>query len=94
MPHLCGALLLAAKKMNGVFRPIAVKEVLRCLVSKCVVQSNHQEAIEYLSPLQLGVGMRNGAEAIVHAVRLALDSDSISPDCKYVLQLDFCTAFD
>ncbi len=93
-PHLCGALLLATKKKSGGLRPIAVGEVLRRLVSKCVARSVRLSAVNYLSPLQLGVGIPNGAEALVHAIRNVLLDDSIPSDKKYVLQLDLSNAFN
>ena len=94
VPHLCGALLLGTRKKSGGLRPIAVGEVLRRLVSKCLVQSFHQLAANHLSPHQLGVGIPNGAEAIVHAVRSVLQCDSLPDSNKYVLQLDFSNAFN
>ena len=93
-PHLCGALLLATRKKHGGLRPIAVGEVLRRLASKCVVQYTHQSAVDYLSPLQLGVGVSGGAESIVHAVRSVLLDDSVPSQDKFVLQLDFSNAFN
>ena len=96
VPHLCGALLLGTRKKSagGGIRPIAVGEVMRRLVSKCLAQSVRQSAHSHLSPLQLGVGTSNGAEAIVHAVRSVLQSDSFPNSNKYVLQLDFSNAFN
>ena len=93
-PHLCGALLLATKKKSGGFHPIVVGEVIRCLASECVAQSIRQSAIDHLSPLQLGVGFPNGAEAIVHGVRSILNCDSLPTNRKYVLQVDFSNAFN
>ena len=68
IPHLCGATLLASKMKGGGLRPIAVGEVLCRLTSKCLSHLARSEAIETLTPLQLGVGVRVGCEAIVHAV--------------------------
>ena len=65
--QLCGATLLASKKQKGGHRPIAVGEVLRWLVLKCLVTLSHSQALRLLSPLQLGVGVKGGCEAIVHA---------------------------
>ena len=66
-PHLCGASLLACRKKNGGHRPIAVGEVLRRLVSKCLAYVARSSAISLLAPLQLGVSAQGGYEAIVHA---------------------------
>ena len=65
-PHLCGASLLASRKRKGGHRPIAVGEVLRRLVSKCLASLVRSAATSLLTPLQLGVNVRGGCEAIVH----------------------------
>ena len=92
IPHLCGATLLASRKKNGGHRPIAVGEVLRRLVSKCLAAHTRQTAVSILSPLQLGVGVKGGCEAIVHAVDQALFP---SPDNdRWTLLLDFSNAFN
>ena len=61
---------------SGGLRPIAVGEVLRRLVSKCLVFHSHGTILSLLTPLQLGVGVRGGCEAIVHAVSKLAASDS------------------
>ena len=66
-PHLCGTSLLASMKRNGGHRPIAVGEVLRRPVSKCLASLPRSPAISLLAPLQLGVSVQGGCEAIVHA---------------------------
>ena len=92
IPHLCGATLLASRKKNGGHRPIAVGEVLRRLVSKCLAAHTRQTAVSILSPLQLGVGVKGGCEAIVHAIDQALFP---SPDNdRWTLLLDFSNAFN
>ena len=91
-PHLCGATLLASPKSKGGHRPIAVGEVLRRLTSKCLAIVSRSLAFTYLTPLQLGVGVRGGCEAIVHAVS-SLMSSSPSSSC-WTLQLDFSNAFN
>ena len=53
-PHLSGASLLASRKRNGGHRPIAVGEVLRRLVSKCLASLARSPTISLLAPLQLG----------------------------------------
>ena len=56
--------------MTYLVKPIAVGEVLRQLTSKCL-----SRAIPYdvLTPLQVGVGVNAGGEAIVHSVSHILD---------------------
>ena len=63
-PYLCGATLLASKKKNGGLHPIAVGEVLRRLVSKCLALITCPASLSALAPLQLGVEVKGGCEAI------------------------------
>lgn len=44
--------------------------------------------------MQVGVGIPNGAEAIVHSVRTILDCKSLPTNHKYILQVDFSNAFN
>ena len=52
------------------------------------------EAICILSPLLVGVGIRGGCEAIIHFVSDVLEDDSIPPDHKHILLVDFSNAFN
>ena len=88
-PFFCGANLFAAIKKDGGRRPIAVGEVLRRLVSKCVAYAATPLLSDYLQPLQMGVRVQGGCEAAIHAVRSAIsDSDN------WILQVDFVNAFN
>lgn len=69
-PHLCGASLLASKKKSGRLRPIAIGEVFRRLTSKCLSSLVLPQIKSILPPHQVGVGSPNGAESIVHSVKL------------------------
>ena len=93
VPHLCGAILFAYKKKGGDLRPIAVGEVLRRLTSKCISRAVQGEALKALTPLQVGVGVPVGCEAIVHAVNNVQNSN-INPERKWTLLLDFSNAFN
>ena len=93
-PHLCGATLLACQKKGGGLRPIAVGEVLRRLTSKCVSRAVHAESISALSPLQVGVGIPHGCEAIVHSVVSLLNDSTFPPDSRFLLLVDFSNAFN
>ena len=93
-PHLCGASLFACKKKDGGFRPIAVGEVLRRLTSKCISRAVHAEASSILSPLQVGVGIPNGCEAIIHAVVNLHEDTSIPPESRFTLLVDFFNLVD
>ena len=64
--------------------------MLRRLASKAAANAVATKAANYLSPLQLGVGVKNGCEAIAHAVRLL---QSQFPE-KYILQVDVINAFN
>ena len=92
IPHFCGATLLACKKRSGGHRPIAVGEVLRRLVSKCLAILVRSPTISLLSPLQLGVSVRGGCEAIVHATSHLMSS--LPDKQRWSLQLDFVNAFN
>ena len=94
VPHLCGATLLANKKRGGGHRPIAVGEVLRRLTSKCLSRAVQTDVHHVLTPLQLGVGVKAGCEAIVHAVSHTLEDGNLPPDTRRVLLLDFSNAFN
>ena len=80
VPHLCGAILFASKNKNGDLRPIAVGEVLRRLTSKCVSRAVCGDAVKFLTPLQLGVGVSVGCEAIIHVVTSVQEDPTIQPD--------------
>ena len=92
--HLCGATLLPLVKKGGGHRPIAVGEVLRRLASKCISLSVCSLIPDILSPLQVGVAVANGAEAIVHAVKSVWLNPDIPPTSKWILLVDFANAFN
>ena len=79
---------------GGGHRPIAVGEVIRRLVSKCLSRAVQSDALSLLSPLQVGVGVRGGCEAIVHAVSHFLEDPTLSSASKWTLLLDFSNAFN
>ena len=94
VPHLCGASLIACRKKGGGLRPIAVGEVLRRLTSKCLSRSIRNDAFRTLTPLQVGVGVKAGCEAIVHSVSQVLEDPSIPPVERWTLLIDFSNAFN
>ena len=89
-PYLCGARLHAAIKKDGGLRPIAVGKLARRITAKCAASRVAEKALVHLSPLQLGVAVHGGCEAIAHAVRETLERE---PD-KLLLQADFINAFN
>ena len=84
-PYFTGANLFATKKKVRGLRPVAVGEVLRRLVGKCLAQKVAKEPEAYLLPHQFGVGVRGGCEAVVHATRQTLSDDSIQEEEKWTL---------
>ena len=71
-PVFFGATLLPFIKKDGGIRPIAVGLTLRRLVSKIANSSAIESCTTTLAPTQLGVGVKGGAEALIHSARLYL----------------------
>ena len=94
MPHLCGATLLASQKKDGGHHPIAVGEVLRWLVSKCLTRTVYHEAANICAPLQVGVCIPVGAKVVVHIVSSIQNDHHIPPSHKWTLLQDFSKAFN
>ena len=91
----CGATIHAAnKKVAGTFRPIAVGEVFRRVVAKCLAFGLGPQAATFLEPRQLGVKTRGGTEAIIHAVQAVLSDPLLPSNSKWVVQVDFRNAFN
>ena len=90
-PHLFGASLLAFAKKDGGVRPIAVGVTLRRLAAKVACTSATEDCLAYLKPRQLGVGVKGGAEALVHGARRYLDNLPVN---HVFVKLDFSNAFN
>ena len=88
-PHLCGATLLANKKKSGRHCPIAVGEML---CSKCHSNLVRLLALSFLSPLQLGVCVQGGCEAIIHSTHHLMSS--LPDECCWAQLLDFTNSID
>ena len=91
-PLFFGGRLLALLKKDGGLRPIAVGLTLRRLAAKIVNKTATESLIPILAPIQLGVGVRGGMEAAVHAARLYVQ-DMPSSNCV-LAKLDFKNAFN
>ena len=91
--HLAGASLLALQKPGGGIRPIAIGEVLRRLVAKCLCNTYEREATEYLWPKQIGVAAPLGAEVGSQTVRQWCERNQTSED-KLIFVADFENAFN
>jgi len=91
-PILYGAALTALKKKCGGIRPIAVGNVWLRLLSKIVCKRITPDLAEELSPYQLGVGVKSGAEAGAHAGRVYYGYSHST--VKAFLKVDFRNAFN
>ena len=90
----CGARLFALKKKDGGVRPVAVGEIYRRLVGKCMAALFNPQAATILQPHQLGVKTSGGCEAIIHALQGHLMNEDVHVDDKWVLLVDFKNAFN
>ena len=86
--------LIPLNKPDGSIRPIAVGEVHRRLVSKVAAAfAKKKYTTAYLEPLQVGVGTRCGAEALVHSINRNLRLYGERDD-HVCLLIDFKNAFN
>jgi hypothetical protein len=92
-PFLTSSRLVALGKPNSGLRPVAIGEIWRRLASKVAARAVKAEAMAYFSPLQLGVGVPEGAAAIVHAVQACIQSQGGDPEVA-MLKIDFSNAFN
>ena len=90
-PEFFGCRLLAFGKPDGGVRPIAIGNTLRRMIAKIACSSVYVLAADILAPVQLGVGVRGGAEVAVQAARSFLSSMSAS---EGLVKLDFSNAFN
>ena len=93
---LCQARIIALPKKPTGVRPIAIGDTLRRIVAKCLVARFQPDAVEKLTPVQLGVGVPGAAEAIAH--HFTYWRRGITPDTtdssEAVLLVDFSNAFN
>ena len=87
----CGAALVAFNYKGGNVRPIAIGCTLKQLVAKCAVMRVKPSMKSLLVPHQLGFGVKNGAEAIVHSARIFLVK--LQPN-EIMIKLSFKNAFN
>ena len=92
-PWLCGASLVALPKPCGGLRPIAVGETWRRLVGKTLAATIAEPIRAHLEPVQVGVGSKGGAEAIIHVARQWLHRNRSEVD-KVLVTLDLENAFN
>ena len=92
-PFISSAHLTPLLKDAGGLRPIAVGLTLRRLVSKVAVAHVLPAVSAYLQPLQFGVGVRGGAEAVVHSLQRYVTARGAS-STHTLVSLDFSNAFN
>ena len=92
-PTFCSASLTALKKTKRGVRPIAVGEVLRRLIAKCIAQEASSEAVEHFSSRHFGVAVKCGAESIVHATKQFFQK-LLNNEKTGLLQIDFKRTFN
>jgi len=91
-PILYGANLCALKKKDGGIRPIASGNAFRRLASKICNSMLISKTTSFLLPYQYGVGIKGGAETVVHSLR-AFINDNILSNFS-ILKIDFKNAFN
>jgi hypothetical protein len=96
-PLFAGAALTALKKSKpGApldIRPIAVGEVFRRLVGKCLCKLTATKAKELFAPHQFGVACPGGVEKVVHKMRAIL-GDHWEDEDFVILKVDMKNAFN
>ena len=89
-----GASLCALNKKAGGIRPIAVGSVYRRLASKIAAGHAARALASDFAPVQLGVGIKNGCEAAVHATRSFLSSADFLGPGSALIKIDVKNAFN
>ena len=92
-PFITGAFLSALTKKCGGIRPVACGDVLRRIVGRALAKSVQEESKEFFSPLQMGVAVPSGAEAVVHAWRECLEAHKDDPEVV-ILKVDLDNAYN
>ena len=92
-PRLCGAPLTVLQKRNGGIRPIAGGETLRRLISSYAMNRISKTAANWLHPVQFGIAIRNGTEAVVHAVRKVMQHHGRNSEYG-LISVDLTNAFN
>jgi hypothetical protein len=87
------ASLIALKKKDLSIRPIAVGEIIRRLISKICLRKVTAKAIKYLAPYQLGIGIPNAIETILHGLNSLIRGETVDVHAIFLL-LDFENAFN
>ena len=67
---------------------------MRRLIAKCLAKEANLEAKELFQSLPLGVGVKGGAEAIIHSTKILYEKILTSSSSSGIFQIDFCNAFN
>ena len=89
-PLFFGARLIPVPKKNGKIRPIAIGTIFHKLISAAIMSRIKSDLPGTFAPVQFGVGIRGGAENIVHGIRNKL---SDNPNL-HLVSLDLENAFN
>lgn len=92
LPIFYGASLIAFDKKKTDVRPIAVGITWRRLSGKIVCCHIKEHLAEVLAPIQIGFGVKGGAEALIHAVRCFVKADHDKP--MAIIKFDFKNGFN
>ena len=84
------ASLFGVPKRSGGLRPVAAGSLLRRITASTIARKLKDKAAALFRPLQVGIGIKNSCESIIHSVRLLVDSN---PNIA-ILQTDFQSAFN
>ena len=91
-PFFFGAKLISLRKKDGGIRPIAVRNTLRRICSKCVSSfPTDQRRIDFHGT-QFGCGTSRGAEIAAHVFRNLIENKQ-NPE-NVILKIDFKNAFN
>ena len=82
--------LIPLKNQKNDVRPIGIGEVLRRIISKCIMKTAREDTMKAVGNLQLCAGQQAGAEAAVHAAK-DIFADK---ECEAVLLIDASNAFN
>ena len=90
--YFFGAKLIALKKPDGGFCPIAVGNAFRRLSAKCAGYHVFESLQARYGNRQVGVGTKRGAELASHVFRCLIES--LQPKENVILKIDFENAFN
>ena len=87
--------LLPLLKKDGCIRPVVVGEGFRRLLSKLCAANVNMFPLQCLQPLQLGVGIKGGMEAVLHSCNRVICQKNMEDESNKVLALiDFENTFN